>query len=65
MSGWVSPDVIGIDVGIMMVQAENLRTGFVWNTFMRAPEVQRGMWMAGFRPSSEEPRPANLTVATQ
>jgi hypothetical protein len=52
-TGWISPDVIGIDVGIMMVQAENLRTGFVWETFMRAPEVQRGMRLAGFRSTAQ------------
>ena len=49
VTGWISPDVIGIDVGIMMIQAENLRSGFVWDTFMRAPEVQRGMRLAGFQ----------------
>ena len=65
VNGWVSPDVIGIDVGIMMVQAENLRTGFVWNTFMRAPEVQRGMKLAGFRPTQEQPHPVEVKLATQ
>ncbi len=48
-TGWVSPDVIAIDVGITMLMAENMRTGFVWRTFMKAPEVQRGMQLAGFR----------------
>jgi hypothetical protein len=48
-TGWVSPDVIGIDVGIMLLMAENLRTGLVWKIFMRAPEVRLGMWLAGFR----------------
>jgi hypothetical protein len=45
---WASPDVIGISVGITLLMAENLRSGFVWRTFMRAPEVQRGMKRAGF-----------------
>jgi hypothetical protein len=27
--------------------AENLRTGFVWDTFMKAGEAQRGMQRAG------------------
>ncbi len=48
-TGWSSPDVIGIDVGITLVMAENLRSGLVWNVFMRAPEVQRAMKLAGFR----------------
>lgn len=29
-SGWVASDVIGIDVGITLLMAENLRTGLVW-----------------------------------
>ena len=48
MTGWRSPDVIGIDQGIMMVQAENLRTGFVWNTFMKNREVILALQRAGF-----------------
>ena len=47
-TGWVASDVIGIDLGIMLVMAENLRSELVWRTFMRAPEVQRGMRLAGF-----------------
>ena len=29
-TGWVGSDVIGIDVGITLLMAENLRTGLVW-----------------------------------
>jgi hypothetical protein len=47
---WTAPDVIGIDVGITLVMAENARTGVIWNTFMKNPEVQEGMKRAGFRP---------------
>lgn len=49
LSGWVSPHVLGIDVGISMLMAENARNQFVWNTFMRAPEVNAGMDKAGFQ----------------
>ena len=49
MNGWVNADVIGIDVGITMLMAENQRTGLVWNTFMSSPEVQKAMQLAGFR----------------
>jgi hypothetical protein len=52
LNGWYDPDVIGIDTGITMLMLENARSGFVWNTFMKNPEVQRGMQRAGFRPSS-------------
>jgi|HubBroStandDraft_4_1064222.scaffolds.fasta_scaffold10005_3 hypothetical protein len=47
LTNWYDPDVIGIDTGITMLMAENLRTGFVWNTFMKTPEAQRGMRRAG------------------
>jgi hypothetical protein len=49
LKNWYDSDVIGIDTGIIMIMAENLRTNFVWNTFMKAPEAQRGMQRAGFR----------------
>ena len=49
LKNWYDPDVIGIDTGITMLMAENLRTGFVWDTFMKAPEAQRGMERAGFK----------------
>jgi hypothetical protein len=47
---WYNPDVLGIDLGIGVLMAENLRTGMVWQTFMRNPEVDRAMQLAGFRP---------------
>jgi hypothetical protein len=45
---WYDTDVIGLDTGITLLMAENLRTGFVWNTFMKNPEAQRGFQRAGF-----------------
>jgi hypothetical protein len=47
---WFDTDVIGIDTGITMLMAENARTGFVWDTFMKNPEAVRGMTRAGFKP---------------
>ncbi len=49
LTNWYSPDVLGIDVGITLLMAENSRTGFVWEQFMKNAEVQRGMTRAGFR----------------
>jgi hypothetical protein len=49
LKNWYDPDVIGIDTGITMLMAENARSGFVWNTFMKIPEAQRGMDKAGFK----------------
>ena len=57
-TGWVSRDVIGIDVGITLLMAENYRSGLVWQVFMGAPEVQRGMRLAGFRGELPELTPA-------
>ncbi len=48
LTKWYDTDVIGIDTGISMLMAENLRTGFVWKTFMRSPEAQRGFERAKF-----------------
>ncbi len=48
---WYDTDVIGIDTGITLLMAENLRTGFVWNTFMKNWEARRGLRRAGFRDS--------------
>ena len=47
-TGWVADDVIGLDAGITLLMAENLRTGFVWRTFMDNPEARRGMQRAKF-----------------
>jgi hypothetical protein len=49
LTSWFDSDVIGIDTGITMLMAENARTGFVWDTFMKNPEAQRGMSIAGFK----------------
>jgi hypothetical protein len=48
-NGWVNPDVIGIDLGITILSAENLRTGNVWRWFMRNKEIPRAMQLAGLR----------------
>ncbi|MDQ1590103.1 MAG: hypothetical protein QOG71_730 [Pyrinomonadaceae bacterium] len=48
-NGWVNPDVIGINLGIMLLSAENARTGNVWRWFMRNPELPRAMRLVGLR----------------
>ena len=40
---WWGPDVLGIDLGIMLLMAENSRTNSVWNAMMSMPEIQRAM----------------------
>ncbi len=49
LTGWVDKDVLGIDLGITMLMAENYRTGLVWQTFMKNPEAQNAMQKVGFQ----------------
>jgi hypothetical protein len=49
--GWVNPDVIGIDLGITLLSAENLRTGHVWAWFMKNAEIHTALARAGFMTS--------------
>ncbi|HSS95944.1 MAG TPA: glucoamylase family protein [Terriglobales bacterium] len=49
LTKWYDDDVIGIDTGITLLMAENVRSGFVWNTFMKSEEAQRGMSRAGLK----------------
>lgn len=46
---WKSPDVIGIDLGAMLLGIENHRTRLIWKLFSKAPEVTRAMKLAGFK----------------
>lgn len=50
-NGWVNPDVIGIDVGITILSAENLRSGNVWRWFMRNKEMPRALQLVGLVPA--------------
>jgi len=47
LTGWVSSDTLGLDVGMTLLSAENLRSGSVWKWFMANPEPQRAMQLAG------------------
>jgi hypothetical protein len=46
-TGWIGPDVIGIDLGITLLSAENLRSESVWRWFMANEEMPRAMDRAG------------------
>jgi len=48
LKNWYDPDVIGIDLGITLLMAENARTGFVWEQFMKNDAAKNGMARAGF-----------------
>jgi hypothetical protein len=47
LTGWVGPDVIGINLGIVLLSAENLRTGNIWRWFMMNREIPRAMRLVG------------------
>jgi len=49
LTRWYDADVIGIDLGITMLMAENQRSNFVWNTFMANPEAQNAFAAVGLK----------------
>jgi hypothetical protein len=58
LTNWYSQDVLGIDIGITMLMAENARTGFIWEQFMKNDIVKNGMARAGFHSTAPaEPPP--------
>jgi hypothetical protein len=57
---WFDTDVVGIDVGITLLSAENLLTGNVWRWFMANEAVTHAMELIGFSapPSKQVKKPA-------
>lgn len=49
---WYCPYVVGINLGIMLLMAENARSGAIWQAVMSTPEAQHAMDAAGLRPIS-------------
>ena len=47
LNGWVDLDVIGIDLGITLISAENARTGGVWRWFMRNQAIAGALAQVG------------------
>jgi hypothetical protein len=64
LTNWYSQDVIGIDVGITLLMAENARSGFVWEQFMKNDAARNGMARAGFHTvtPAESAAPPKLPV---
>jgi hypothetical protein len=48
LTGWTSSLVLGIDVGMTLIAAENSRSNFVWDVFMQNPAAQLAISQAGF-----------------
>jgi hypothetical protein len=55
-TGWVDTDVIGLDQGITLLGAQNLKDGLVWRYFMRNAEIPRAMRLVGLRPNRPQRR---------
>lgn len=56
-TGWVGPDVIGLDQGITLLAAENLRDGLIWRHFMKNAEITRALNLVGLRKTTAKGRP--------
>ncbi|MFQ3586824.1 MAG: glucoamylase family protein [Fimbriimonadaceae bacterium] len=53
---WHTPDVIGIELGMMLLSIENARDGLIHRLTMSHPAVQRGFDRAGLRPAPNSDR---------
>lgn len=51
---WYDTDVIGIDLGMMLLATENTQTGLIWKLTSKDPIFHRGLTAAGF--SVEHPQ---------
>lgn len=62
-TGWVDSDVIGINVGISLLSAENLRSERVWRWFMANPEIRPAMERAGLERPGQASRRGDARAA--
>jgi hypothetical protein len=66
-NGWVDTDVIGINHGIILLSAENARTGNVWRLFMKNAEIPLAMRRVGLvtstvRTAAEKTAPRSFAL---
>jgi hypothetical protein len=52
-TNWFAEDILGIDQGISLLMAENLRTGFCWQHFMKNREIAHAMSEVQFHPDPD------------
>ena len=62
--GWTDTDVIGINGGIILLSAENMRSGNVWRWFMRNREIGRALDRIGLL-TRAQPRRQGSRRATE
>ena len=65
-TNWIDTDIIGINAGIILLSAENMRSGNVWLWFMRNPEIPLAMQRVGLlkykRHHTQRLMPKKLTL---
>ncbi|MBV8672579.1 MAG: hypothetical protein JOZ33_04025 [Acidobacteriaceae bacterium] len=52
-TNWFATDILGINQGISVLMAENLRSGFAWQYFMKNREIVHAMNEVQFHPDPE------------
>jgi hypothetical protein len=52
-TNWFAEDILGIDQGVTILMAENLRSGFVWQYFMKNREITHAMSEVQFHPDPD------------
>jgi hypothetical protein len=52
-SNWFAEDILGINQGVSVLMAENLRSGFVWQYFMKNREIVNAMNKVQFHPDPD------------
>jgi hypothetical protein len=52
-TNWFAEDILGIDQGISILMAENLRSGFAWQYFMKNREITHAMNEVQFHPDPD------------
>ena len=53
-TNWTDTDVIGINAGIILLSAENMRTGNIWRWFMQNREIPTALMRVGLLRQSIE-----------
>jgi hypothetical protein len=53
-TNWVDTDVIGINAGIILLSAENMRSGGAWRWFMQNREIPRALDRIGLRARAQQ-----------
>ena len=53
-TGWIDTDVIGINAGILLLSAENSRTGNIWRWFMQNREIPLALDKVNLKKTSKD-----------